>query len=291
VQPSRIVIQSQNKAGSIQHYFHFLLGYLVPFIEYYVSIDRDRDSQVVLQSVGLLDEHTRSLSLSGVVIADQRAYRESVEGTSSETRAPHTQEIVRLDGYDAPGYYRKEAFATASFAMIGMWKQLWAESLSWAASKYANNTSRILFIRRLPPAPFYLTRQCEARGAGTSRRSIANHEVLLGAIRSEFGGCCDASLEEMPLIQQAALFATADIIIAQHGAALANCIWGRSNTCVIEIIPENFDNGKRFRDYFSPLCKELGLRHLSVNQEHSHSVVKSADLIDAIYEGTNKHKC
>lgn len=56
-------------------------------------------------------------------------------------------------------------------------------------------------------------------------------------------GWVSLDLEGVPFKRQIALFANADSIVAEHGAALTNLVWCRPGTKVMELCPESFLNG------------------------------------------------
>jgi len=110
--------------------------------------------------------------------------------------------------------------------------------------------NKILLIERLP-LDSSLMANATSEGGGTTRRSILNHEDLTSTLRSmvrpplEFH---NLQLENMTFKEQVQYFDRALIVIGQHGAGLANCIWMRRESIVIELSnkPSNF---------FQPLCK------------------------------------
>ena len=95
------------------------------------------------------------------------------------------------------------------------------------------------------------------------RRRIENEEELLPIL--ERYGFERHYLEEMDLPSQAALFAAARMVVAPHGAGLANLVWSREGTTVLELYPE-FYHDPSFRilasscglDYHYLICKSPG---------------------------------
>ena len=75
-------------------------------------------------------------------------------------------------------------------------------------------------------------------------------------------------------------FGSAKIIIAQHGAALANLIFAKPNTMVLEIVPKDH---QIYFSYFSELAKILGLRYRVSIQKHSHANVDINDVISKLF--------
>ena len=91
------------------------------------------------------------------------------------------------------------------------------------------------------------------RGSRNSRGVVNQQEVseLLGA-----RGFTELSMDGLELDEQAAVFATADVIVGVHGAALANLAFARPGTHVVEMVGANTLNW-----VFSPLSWAAGLEH------------------------------
>lgn len=76
-------------------------------------------------------------------------------------------------------------------------------------------------------------------GRGVSfRRRVLNWPELESLLES-FGAEC-VSCDALTVAQQAVRVASADVIVGVHGAALANLVFSRPGTLVIELIPRNF---------------------------------------------------
>jgi len=60
----------------------------------------------------------------------------------------------------------------------------------------------------------------------------------------------------LPFREQAALFSSAGVIVAPHGAALANLMFCRPGTRVLEFFPRNFSN-----PCFAMMCRAMGLEY------------------------------
>jgi len=108
----------------------------------------------------------------------------------------------------------------------------------------SSRPNKILLIERLPPDSYFIKNAAD-KGGGNTRRSILNHEDLAYILRSmvrppfEFH---NLQLENMTFKEQIHYFDRALIVIGQHGAGLANCIWMKRESIVIELNdkPSNF---------------------------------------------------
>jgi hypothetical protein len=267
------VVDIKNKAGSVQHYFHYILGYLIPIFHNYEKIFNSHNANVILKSCGILDKHTLSFDFKKVHLLDKDDFIYN---------KIHSLYLLEIEGRDKPQFYDYTAFQSAVERMKVVWNKKWSEALNWANNQFIDKKHKILLIRRIAPNTFYYSNKSESRGAGSSRRSIKNHDNLLMSLRSEFDCCLDCSLENMDLVKQCALFHACDLVVAQHGAALANTIWMKPDSFVIEIVPRHFDGGKRFRDFFSPLSKACRLKHFVSYQNDSHSDVDIINIISII---------
>jgi hypothetical protein len=76
--------------------------------------------------------------------------------------------------------------------------------------------------------------------SGSERRNISNHDELVTMIKNKFHTCSvlSISLENLGLFDQFHLFRTSKIIIAQHGAALANICFMKKKSLCIEIVSD-----------------------------------------------------
>src|SRR5262249_49051700 len=134
--------------------------------------------------------------------------------------------------------YRARAFSAARTGL----GEILGDEIDVARKKvarlFAPGRPRILAIDRGEAHPFYLSASAEAKSAGTARRSGPNHGEIVEMVSRRAGPVLSLKLENLPLAQQIALFSAADMIIAQHGAALSNLIWAKPGAGVIEIMPK-----------------------------------------------------
>jgi len=93
--------------------------------------------------------------------------------------------------------------------------------------------------------------------ARSSRRSVVNQEDVIALARAHGF----TVIEDRPrsVIEQISLFRSAEVILAPHGAALANLTWCSPGTRVIELLPRGYHP-----PVFRNLCAELDLIYTSV---------------------------
>jgi len=102
-----------------------------------------------------------------------------------------------------------------------------------------------LLIERLPPDRYFIE-EAQIKGSGASRRSILNHDDLNSTLRSmvrEPFVFHNLQLEKITFKEQVDYFSKAKVVIAQHGAGLANCVWMNPKSLVVELTSYiNFDH-------------------------------------------------
>jgi capsular polysaccharide biosynthesis protein len=95
--------------------------------------------------------------------------------------------------------------------------------------------------------------------------------------------CINISLEYLPIFEQFHLFNKAKLVIAQHGAALANIIFMKKKTQLIEIINKVLlDQGE---NWFKPISKISKIKHyqyITVNKDVKKFMDKDSVLLNLI---------
>lgn len=125
----------------------------------------------------------------------------------------------------------------------------------------------VLLIERIPPQQYYAGKK---NSSGASRRSIINHGELREAVEALFTPqrqVVNLQLEKLSMREQIEHFASADIVIAQHGAGLSNALWMSNRARVLEISIDRSDN------HFIKLCQSLGVKHHYYQANDDHAVI------------------
>jgi hypothetical protein len=267
----------KNRMGSRQHYYHFLLGVLLPLADY-LARTGEATLPMMVRSCGPLDAILYELQLPRLMISDTESHQNLGDSLSPEVA--RKVGIVGFDiGLDIKAYDGEPIIAGARWV---------AERLAAAIATHREQlmqtwpaTPRILIIDRGPPDPFYANSARSSRptrGVGAQRRRVANHAEMAAAVKQRYPGAVNILLENRPLAAQIALFQLADVVVAQHGAALTNMVWMRRGTSVIELaggMPAN-------EPFFTALTPHLGLRHLVFPQEGAFGPVDGVALAAAI---------
>lgn len=102
------------------------------------------------------------------------------------------------------------------------------------------------------PPRIYISRKA------ASHRKLANENELRKFLANR--GFATYSFENIDFAQQVRLIGSAEVIVAVHGAALANLIFAKPGTSVLEICPINRYNP----DCFPRVSQKMGLHHATV---------------------------
>ena len=273
--PMRTILLPSERHGSHQHYYHFLLGNVLPLFALPAALRVGREwmfcdpgplapllielgvEPIARRSFRSLTRslRTRSLWPRSELLADR--YRHLAH--SVPLPLDLGLEAMRLEGFDPPG---TDAPPGIHRGVRGVLERL---------GRRAPPSTDILLVDRGDPDPFYRIRAVN-RGSGNGRRSLPNLAEIGAALADELGASVTTvRLEGLGLGEQIDLFAGARLVIAQHGAALANLVWCSPQTRVLEIVPCQ-PIGVDL-DYFKRLSNSFGLRYLRVEQNGLHAAV------------------
>jgi hypothetical protein len=142
----------------------------------------------------------------------------------------------------------------------------------------ATQANKIILIERLPPSPYFLN-NAKIKGAGASRRSIHNHHKLAETLSSmvkepfEFH---NLRLEELSFQEQVDYFSKACIVIGQHGAGLANCIWMKPHSTVVEFSSDLSKN------HFRIISRIKKHKYSCYKTSADHTVIEPDDFVSWI---------
>lgn len=268
-----------NHGGSVEHYYHFLFGYLVPLCSY-LSANRAarRDVRLLARSCGPMDRILRELNLSRLELLDKRVHRRLAEAA----RLDPSDRVVEMMGTDVGRDHREydhNMIARARRYILRRCRERIEVHRQALHRTWRPDRQRILVIDRGDPDPFYATPRSERKFAAIERRRVSNHDEIVAHLRSLFGNTLSRRLEQVPLAEQIALFEGADVVVGQHGAALSNVVWMRSGRGLVEINPRI--NG-RVRDHFERLARGCGLAYQRVVQRDAFAEVPLERVVEAV---------
>ena len=266
----------RNNAGSVEHYYHFLLGYLLPLCAYVG--ERGNDSSILLvRACGPLSHLVCELGVPGLVLCERQSHSDLSHrlGDLGLQRV----KIIGLDLRMGPSQYEADRVALVANQAMQFIRQRLGTKIDALCEKLESNwtaSPRLVVIKREAPDPYYLSELAERKGGGSTRRTIANMAELIAALNSRFEQVKVVSLERQGLADQIAIFQTADVVVAQHGAALSNLVWMRPGTHLFEFVNETAQN-----KYFHELSPIFGISHHTLIQEDACGPVDVAALVDA----------
>ena len=280
-----IRIESRNNIGSVEHYYHFFYGYLVPLVNWYSNSNGGIYAKIYIRSCALLDKIVVELGYENIVILDKQKHSK-ISGVANYEGCQLRH--LRLNGLDGPDAYSRTKIMSARKIIMS---RLDIASLGIVCSKKTSrNTSRgsTIIIDRGSSNTFYQSQNCEIPNSGSMRRSIPNMLELVSALARYQPSL--VYLENLSLRKQAAIFHSADIIIAQHGAAISNLIFCRPTAVVYEIIPYDIIKGGLFSNYFRRLARITNIKHRIILQQSSHGEVIVQDVLNAMVLGRSSYK-
>ena len=253
-----IVLDVRNRYGSVEHYYHFLFGFLAPILLQPAS---ELSEPQIIRSCGVLDDHIRALNLPQLTIVPKSEWTSLLAGQ-------HRRRI--LCGLDDPAAFDRPT--------LERFKDVVLDRLS---VEHTAPTERILVIGRGRSPDFYQSDASEIKASANIRRSVPNLSDICAAIEQRGRAVLHAELEAERFHAQVRLFANTRTIIAQHGAALANMLWMAPGGTVIEINPKA-GSGDLFKDAFAKLAHCCGHNYVAVAQTSPHARVEPELVLDAI---------
>lgn len=195
----------------VEHYFHFLFDFCLPVWQ--VIRNSRKETSFVVRDFGIFTQRVQLLFPNRIEIIPR----------DSEPMGL----VFSLEGLNPQ-------FVHMSYSDLASFKSHVCETLGIDRSAKKN---KVLLIERMPPNS-YFTSEAVKKGAGASRRSIPNHQQLANALQAivkspfEFQ---NIQLENLSFEDQIRLFDQAALVIGQHGAGLANCVWMRPQSSVFEL--------------------------------------------------------
>jgi Glycosyltransferase 61 len=181
-------------------------------------------AHTLLQSVPRLELFRRADALEGdrfLVNEGQRATLEALELLGIPAGRVH-----RVPLRDAPVYQTEWLRAATSM-------NTWDFGVGWSA-EFLN----AVFLPD-PPEPDASRRLYVPRG--TTRRAVLNEDDVVAMLEPR--GFEVVTMDGRSISEQAAMFASASVIVAPHGAALANLVFARPGTVVVELMGTNTASG------------------------------------------------
>jgi Glycosyltransferase 61 len=255
------VIELKNRGGSVEHFYHFFFGALVPLVNHLLA--DDHKELYFMRSCGPMNRLLLELGMENLILVDKATLPCLI----------HLFGKTTLEGYDGDRYYDQSVFLKIRDFLL---HRLGSDDLDTLEEPSAE----IVLINRGKSDPFYDSSECELQTSANQRRSIPNFDVLAAAVRD---ACINANvfgLESSSLKQQARLFFNSRVFVAQHGGALANVFWMRPKTTLIEIVPPPHYSKSPVQ--FKNSCAVMGVEYEPISQQSAHAPVNVQAVLAAI---------
>lgn len=243
--------------GSIQHYFHFFYGVLIPLIlEQYKYYD----------CTFLIDNNLGPMLKILLELPLDIKFTNEIQHTNYTTIHLIPMDIQPIPSKKDLEYINKKWASYLTFKDVNLIKNYMNSCIIDKKLIMDNYDYDIVIIERLTNKSYKSLNVKKneyeniMKTSGSERREILNHEMFVKKIKELY---CDkkiinVSLEIMSIFEQYKLFNNAKFIIAQHGAALSNIVFMNENTTVIEIISKE---KLKMDDWFKPISKICKINH------------------------------
>ena len=245
----------------VSHYYHFLFACLIPLIDFSFTDKKCYLSSDMMKQFGpfentLTNDLSLCTDLSKLSVTTQRSIQQDL----------HQQVLPSYDIYDNILFMNESVPRLNPLITLPHINKFFK---SLAVSSFSERTQMvkktILIIERHMEPKYKQQKRGYKFTSGSMRRMIKNHESLVEALRLKYKNyeIRNVILEGKSIVEQYVLFNSADIVIAQHGAALSNIIFmNNSFGHVVEISPPFSRKAKYFRN----LAMHVGVSYSSVLQ-------------------------
>jgi hypothetical protein len=243
-------------SGSVQQYYHFLLGYLAPM---QLWLDRADATQITVRDCGPMNRWFTALP-------DDVDVEIMQVGHFLHVFAGRLQPAKVLRGLDFPQEFNSRKLAHFRSLML---KNLNVEDLPG---------SRWTVIDRSVTDPFYSTAESEIDLAGAARRSVPNLRTWAESVKSEIPlDVFEAT--DLDIREQVSRFTKTAVLIGQHGAGLAHMVFMKPGGVVVEIHPPL---PAEAIETFSLLAAACGHEYVRVPQSGVHVEIDEALLTNEV---------
>lgn len=265
--------------GTISHYYHFFFGVLIPLIKFYSEL-QDQDSTLIIKD----DLGTSMLRLLFSLPIDIK-YKPKIKYDNMidihiQPMDIHPNKVI--DGENdnnikdlimvQKGYAQHFTYDVKKQVCKWLSSQFKLYDLDLLTEYYD-----IVIIERKIDKKFHTIVYNDSKydnmfkKSGAERRTISNHNDIVNLIKQKYRvKTLSISLEHLPFFNQYKLFRNAKIVVAQHGASLANICFMHKNTLVIELISDLIL--KKRENWFMKISKKSKVKHI---QYITKSIVKS----------------
>jgi len=254
----RTVLIPNQWNGSVQQYYHFLLGYLAPIFEWTA---KNPGREIAVRDCGPMNRWFDLLKPECDVEI-------MTVGDVLHVLAGDLQPNKVLRGMDYPDKFSRQQiieFADRTRAI--------AAERSSGFDSYPT----IIVSDRASHDEFFATPAAEWPESGSQKRSVPNLSQIAASLSARDLQVLDAA--QVDIYVQILVHTHSRVLVGQHGAGLTNMIWMPRGSFVIEILPPMPDDAQPI---FRNLARTLGHEHLVVAQKSVHAPVDPDQLREAI---------
>jgi hypothetical protein len=256
--------------GSVTHYYHFLLGFLVPFLLDIKNYDYTKTTFIVDNVFGpmlrVLIQLPFDIKIAPYSVKDYKEVRLVPLDTDLLKRESNKFKLFTYNNYKYINKLMNELCSefdlitkVQKYDVIVIQRKI---NISYKTTEYKKSDKYY---------DAFIT-------SGNQRRSIENFSEFYKFIKKYYkkSSVLQISLEYLPFFEQYYLFNNAKIVIAQHGAALSNLIFMKPKTTIIELIPlaSYVDSAANVFPPFSKTCK---INHYQYKTNSTHPNINLSD--------------
>lgn len=253
-----------NWQGTPEHFYHFFLGYFMPLVLWQ---ERSGATEVAVRDCGPMN-----------VWFDLLRPGTDVEllppGVMLERVLSHRQERVILHDWDNPTRFHRRSLEGFTQAVLPRAVGAATAASSTAAS---GRSPRITLLERRPNPEYYHSGAAETPGGGSEWRSVPNIDDIADAL-ADLGDVRIVDTAELDPREQVRTLHTTDLLIAQHGAGLANLVWLPAGAGVIELLPPL---PPTIDTIFRNLAAARSVGYRAVDQTDLHAAVDPRSVVEA----------
>jgi hypothetical protein len=268
--------------GTPSHFYHFFYGVLIPLIKFYDELEKQTDNKITI----LIDDEIGPMIRILYNLPIDIKYKYNVDKNIKviEEYLLPMDIHPNKDPKDIRMVNKKYAmyFTYDIKKQVNKWMSNCLEKYDLILKpKYKID---IVIIQRTVDKKFksmVFSKDNQYadifKKSGSERRNITNHNELVELIKKKYSGhkVLNVSLENLSLFDQFYLFKKANIIIAQHGASLANICWMKKKSLCIEIV-SNLILGlkENWFGFTSNICK---VNHIQFETKTSNTSLLQVD--------------
>jgi hypothetical protein len=258
-------LKPRKAPGSVEHFYHFVLEYLLPLFELELTkgvtgkgfIVRDCGPMNVWFDFAFGPDAFSTVSRESFShLSSRRLWDKQIELDTFANRNGLTVDATRF----------KEVLA--------------AFREKFVPTVISPDTVTVL-DRRTPPS-FYLDGRAEKPGGGSTRRSISNLDQLSHKI-SETMNVSLVDLGEMSPASQLKVISNTRVLVGQHGAGLVHSLFMNDDASVVEM------KLRESQDHFQILNEGLGRSYRAFHLSEEHATLPPqliAEIVDEVSAGS-----